>query len=476
MSRINTNVQSLTAQRGLSKAQMQLSTTLNRLSTGLRITRGADDPAGLIASEQLRSEISGVTQAIDNSQRASNVVATAEGSLAEVANLLLNIKDMIVEAANTGALSKDEIDANQLQVESAIESITRISNTTSFAGLKLLDGSLDYVTSGVDNSSIDALRINQANFGTQADIPVNVDVLASAKQAELIYNGTTLSGAVTLEVTGNEGTDTLSFAASTPVSAVLAAVNTISDVTGVTATLVSGGSGISFKSTGYGSRQFVSVQAQGNSGTFTVVDSTGAARTRSAGTDATATINGTLATADGLNLKLNTTNLDVELTLDSGFGTGTTSFAITEGGSLFQLGGKVKANQQVNIGIQSVAANKLGNQDIGYLSDIVGRGPGNLTTEGGPATASKIVEEAIKQVSVLRGRLGAFEKNTLDTNVNSLSITLENVTAAESSIRDADFAEETSNLTRAQILTQAGTSVLATANSSPQAVLSLLGR
>jgi flagellin len=475
MSRINTNVQSLTAQRGLSKSQNALSTTLNRLSTGLKITRGADDPAGLIASEQLRSEISGISQAIDNSQRASNVIATAEGSLAEVASLLLNIKDMIVEAANTGALSREEIEANQLQVESAIESITRISNTTSFAGLKLLDGSLDYVTSGVDNASIDSLRINQANFGTQANIPVNVEVLASAKQAELIYNGTTLSSAVTLEITGTEGTDTLSFAVSTPVSAVMAAVNSISDVTGVTASLVSGGSGVSFSSVGFGSRSFVSVQAQGTSGTFSTVDSAGAARSRADGVDATATINGTLATSDGLNLKLNTTNLDVELTLDSAFGAGATSFAVTEGGSLFQLGGKVKANQQVNIGIQSVAASKLGNQDIGYLSDIVGRGIANLTTDAGPAAASRIVEEAIRQVSILRGRLGAFEKNTLDTNVNSLSITLENVTAAESSIRDADFAEETSNLTRAQILTQAGTSVLATANSSPQTVLSLLG-
>src|SRR5687767_8923103 len=159
MARINTNVSSLTAQRGLAKSQKALGDTLRRLSSGLRINRGADDPAGLIASETLRSEISGVNQAIDNSSRASNVIATAEGALQEVASLLLNIKDLIVEAANTGALSPDEIAANQLQIDSAVESITRISNTTTFAGLHLINGSLDYITSGVDTTAIQALHV-----------------------------------------------------------------------------------------------------------------------------------------------------------------------------------------------------------------------------------------------------------------------------------------------------------------------------
>src|SRR5207248_8312086 len=154
MARINTNVASLTAQRGLAKTQRTLNDTLQRLSTGLRINRGADDPAGLIASEGLRSEIAGINQAIDNSQRASNVISTAEGSLNEVASLLLNVKNLVVQAANSGALSSDEIAANQLQVDSAVQSITRISDTTTFAGLKLIDGSLDYITSGVHTSAV----------------------------------------------------------------------------------------------------------------------------------------------------------------------------------------------------------------------------------------------------------------------------------------------------------------------------------
>ncbi len=114
-----------------------------------------------------------------------------------------------------------------------------------------------------------------------------------------------------------------------------------------------------------------------------------------------------------------------------------------------------------------------GNSDVGFLNQIVTGGAATLVG-GKSATAEQIVEAAISQVSILHGRLGAFEQNTLNTNVDSLNVALENVTASESQITDANFAQETANLTRAQILVQAGTSVLSTANSTPQSVLSLL--
>lgn len=476
MARINTNVASLTAQRGLANSQKTLADTLQRLSSGLRINRGADDPAGLIASEGLRSEIAGITQAIDNSQRANNVISTTEGALNEVASLLLNIKSLVVQAANSGALSPDEVSANQLQVDSAVESITRISNTTTFAGLHLLNGQLDYITSGVNTTDIGALHINQANFGTNAMIPVNIDVITSAKTADLEFRNSSIASSVTLELTGNDGVQVLTFTSGTTASAIAYAVNRSSDATGVKAELINSAnaqSGIKFESTGYGSRNYVSVTAQ--SGSFSTTDSQGITRNREVGGDAVATINGALTVGDGLNLKLNTTTLDMDITLSDKFGAGQSSFAITGGGAKFQLGPQVTSNQQVNIGIGSVAASKLGDRDVGFLSDLITGGTATLVA-GKAQEASKIIERAINQVAVLRGRLGAFEKNTLDTNQNSLSIALENVTSSESSIRDADFAQETANLTRAQILTQAGTSVLATANSTPQSVLSLLGR
>src|SRR3954447_21773925 len=236
MARINTNVSSLTAQRGLQKSQKGLSDTLQRLSSGLRINRGADDPAGLIASEGLRSEIAGITQAIDNSSRASNVISTAEGALSEVASLLLNVKDLVVEAANSGALSPEEIKANQLQVDSAVESITRISNTTTFAGLKLLDGSLNYLTSGVDTNSVKALDITAANFGTATSLPVQINVITSAQTADLEFQASSIAQSVTFEIAGNEGVDVLTFTSGTTASAISFAINRISDSTGVTAT------------------------------------------------------------------------------------------------------------------------------------------------------------------------------------------------------------------------------------------------
>src|SRR5438552_1518363 len=281
MARINTNVSSLTAQRGLARSQRTLSDTLQRLSSGLRINRGADDPAGLIASEGLRSEIAGINQAVDNSQRASNVISTTEGALGEVASMLLNIKSLVVQAANSGALSPDEISANQLQVDSAVESITRISNTTTFAGLHLLNGGLDYITSGVHTSAVQALHIHQANFGTQTNIPVQIDVVTSAKTADLQFRNSAIASSVTLEVTGNDGVQVLTFTSGTAASAIAFAVHRISDSTGVQASLINSAnavSGITFQSTGYGSRNFVSVTTQ--AGVFSTVDTAGAAKTR----------------------------------------------------------------------------------------------------------------------------------------------------------------------------------------------------
>ncbi|MBN1492221.1 MAG: flagellin [Phycisphaerae bacterium] len=479
MARINTNVPALVAQTRLRRSQRDLQVSLERLSSGLRINRGADDPAGLIASENLRSEIAGVTQAIDNSQRAINVIATAEGALNEVAALLVDVQGLIVQAANEGALSDEEIRANQLQIDSAVESITRIANTTSFAGRRLLDGSLNYVTSGVLPAAIDTLHVHGAQFGTQTNVPVGVVVTQSAQKAQLQFRQSAVAAAVTVEVRGNAGAVTLVFNASTTPAQIVQAVNIASDATGVTAALINAGnpaSGVVFTSAGYGAKSYVAVEALPGpgSGSFATTNTTGVADTRDEGQDAEASINGARATGDGLDLVLNTTTLDLSLTLDEAFGIGSTNFAITAGGALFQLGPRVDTNQQTNVGIQSVAASRLGNGVVGFLSEIV-EGGGKSLVDGKARESSEIVNEAIRQISVLRGRLGAFEKNTLQTNINQLQITHENLTASESVIRDTDFAAETSLLTRNQILIQAGTSVLALANSTPQSVLALLG-
>jgi len=475
MARINTNVGAITTQRHLNKAYASLSETIQRLASGLRINRGADDPAGLIVSERLRTEVEAVNQAILNTQRASNIIATTEGALNEVARLLTDIQDLIVGAANEGAFSDDEIQANQLQVDSAIASITRIANTTTFAGRHLLNGSLDYITSGVNNAQIDALAINGVQFGTQSYIPVNIEVTTSAQLAQLFFANGTVAADVTIEVAGNLGVTTLNFAATTSAAQMVQAINLVSDATGVSATLSSNPtSGFTMSSQFLGSKQFVSIQALPGGGSFDVQDADGITTNRDIGRDAVGLVNGAQSMGDGNSLTFKTAVLDMQVTLNRSFGLGSTSFAITEGGALFQVGPEVNTNLQVNIGVQSMAASRLGNTDLGFLSQVQSDGDYSLI-RGEYGQAQKIVKEAIRQVSVLRGRLGAFERNTLDANVSQLGITMENLMAAESSIRDADFAVETANLTRSQVLVASGGAVLAIANQTPQMVLQLLG-
>lgn len=477
MARINTNVPALVAQANLRRAHSGLDTVLERLSTGLKINRGADDPAGLIVSENLRSEIVNVNQAIENSQRASNIVATTEGALNEVASLLVDINELILEAANEGALSDAEIKANQLQIDSAIESITRIANSTTFAGRTLLNGQLDYVTSGVQFADLTNVSVTGAKFGTRSSIPVEVSVTQSAQKAELQFRTSAVGSRATIELRGNTGVTNLTFEAGATASGIIAAVNAVSDATGVEAVFINDAnpaSGVAFRSIEYGSDQFVAIRPLGGDA-FTVTDVDGSARTDDEGRDVEATINGSLVVGEGLNVQFNSLTLDLELSLQEDFAVSAVSrFDITGGGATFQLGGEINSNQQEGLGVQSIAASRLGDNTVGFLSQIVTGGESSLVA-GEPRKAADIVSQALLQVSQLRGRLGAFERNTLQTNINQLQITVENLTAAESTIRDTDFAEATSELTRSQILVNAGTSVLALANASPQSVLSLLG-
>ena len=245
-------------------------------------------------------------------------------------------------------------------------------------------------------------------------------------------------------------------------------MNQLTTATGVSA--IVSGTALVFNSVGYGSSQFVTVRSV--SGNFTT------SATTDHGVDATVLINGSAADVDGTTASLRTSNLDLSVTLDSSFANMTsashsTQFDVSGGGAKFQIGSKVNRNGQINIGIQSVATSRLGDNVLGFLSSLAS-GQTNSLVGGNTLQAQKVVDKAISQVAFVRGRLGALQKNVLETNVNSLGVALENVTASESAIRDADFAKETAALTRAQILTQANTSVLSQANASPQNVLSLL--
>jgi len=470
MSRINTNIQSMIASRVLANQNSRLNMSLERLSTGLRINTGKDDPAGLIASEALRAERVALGAAINNISRANNVIATAEGALDEVNNLLTELEDLVDRSANEAAISVDERNANQLQIDSILESINRISNSTAFQGRKLLTGDLDYTTSGVTAANLADVRINSARIPNGGSRNVAVEVTQSAQLAGLVYAGAaTGAGTTTLEIAGNTGTEILSFASGTAISAVAAAINQSTDLTGVSASFTA--SALTLNSTEYGSSRFVSVDVI--DGTFAIVGG----NNRDTGQDAGVTINGAVAAVDGLRAQIQTSTLAAEITLTSTFGTtvgSNDSFAITGGGANFMIAPKVDQNGLASLGITSVGTGSLGTNTNGFLSSLAS-GQTNALSTGNYDAAQRIIRDSQTQISRLRGRLGAFQKDTLETTANALTITLENTTAAESTIRDTDFAESTSNLTRSQILVQSATTVLRLANAQPQQVLALLG-
>lgn len=467
MSRINTNVNSLIAQRALARNTESTSQSLQRLSTGLQINSGKDDPAGLIASEDLRQEQTGITTAISNAQRAGNVIGTAEGGLSEVSGLLNQLQGLVGQSANSGGLTTDEIAANQSQVDTILSTINRIAGSTNFNGEKLLNGNLGYTTSGVVGANVNALQVNAALLPANAATNIVIGVTQSAQTATVGYAGGALVAAnnVTLEISGIAGTQQVSVAGGSTVANIISAVNTVKSATGVSAT--ASGTALRLDSTSFGSKQFVNLKTV--SGTFVPT------ATSASGRDAKVTVNGAAAQVDGLSAKLSTSNFDLSFNVGSAINTstGTTSFYITGGGAQFALGSRVTETDKAAIGISSVTTGSLGDSVNGFLSSLAS-GQANQLSSKSLTGAQSIISEAVKQVSTLRGRLGAFQKFTIGSTVNNLGVAYENASAAESAIRDTDFASQTAALTRSQILSQAATTVLSQANSSPQQALKLL--
>jgi len=522
MSRINTNVASQIAQRVLSYNNTALNHTLERLSTGLRINRGKDDPAGLIASENLRAEKTAIETSINNAERADQVVNIAEGGLDEIGALLNEVQALVTQTANSAGLSKEEKEANQLQIDSILQTIDRVAAATSFQGVKLLNGNFDFQTNNI-SAAVSAFKVNGAKLGFGETRDVDVVVTASAQVAgfflSLGANNLNLGGSgsadgadeqFVLEIAGALGSRELSFASGTSLAAVVAAINSFTDVTGVAAS-VSGTTGIRLESTEYGSDEFVSVKMV-NAGSIGTASNIGIYNLQAAdaeaadtsthvdfdavaaqngvtdsGQDVSATINGIIATTKGTIARINTDFLDVEVNLlyDPSASTANaarlgaiSAFEITGGGADFQLAPRVDIAGKVSLGIQNVAVREIGRIDDGtsvsFLSDLASGKSLNLV-DGDLGMAQQVIERAIRDVSSLRGRLGAFQQNTVGATIRSLNVALENTTAAESIVRDADFASETASLTRAQILVSSATNILAIANAQPQNALQLLG-
>ncbi len=470
MSRINTNISALISARVLGANNQKLNKTLERLSTGYRINRGSDDPAGLIASERLRGEKSAIQSAMANAERASGIVSTAEGALAEVSNKLVEMQELVAGAASSGGLTTEEIAANQTQIDGIITSINRIASETSFNGDKLLDGSKGFRTTNT-GGTVNNVSVNMAKGIEAADLTVDVEVVTAAAKADGGAVEDVDAGgdgeSVTYEITGSKGSATVTVGHGTAAADLADAINALSSVTGVIA------SGTELVSKHFGADEFVRVEVV--SGTNDAGLTAGLDTTDS-GSDAVVTINDVVASVDGYEASVRTETLDINFTMtDDLVDTDANTEEITVeagGGATFLLSPNIGLSGKETIGINAVQAYRLGDESIGTLADIASGKSKDLTTDA--EDAQKIVAAAIEQVATMRGRLGSFLNNTVDTTINSLGITSENIAAAESVIRDTDFAEATAELTRNQVLVQAANSVLGIAASTPQTVLGLL--
>ncbi len=470
--RVKNNVASVNALRNLSRNQDALAKSLERLASGQKINRGADSPAGLIISENLRSQVAGIEQAITNSEFSISMVQTAEGALTEVNNLLIQMRQLALAAANEGANDTNSLLALQNQIRNGLESIDRVSASTQFGNKTLLDGSRGI--SGVSNdpnitfvgATVDTRSSPVQGFPVDVtQVPVKAQVASEftdSQAEELILSIS--EGGKTITVVGGEEETAESFAGklAKEIDAANLDLEVIFD---------SDAESLLVRHKEFGSRHSFQVTTSKADVLVEQADETTAIEN---GADVVGTINGEAATGDGQILTGNAGNrftdgLSILFDGDQIGQFGTVSVA--QNALVFQIG--PNPGQRVSVALDSTTSSALArgvSNESGFksLADI------NITTARGAEDAINFVDAAINQVSEIRGELGAFQKNSLESNVSTLRITAENLIAAESSIRDTDIAQELAEFTKSQILTQTAAAATAQANSLPSPALRLL--
>lgn len=466
---IANNVTSLNAQNNLNRANTQLTKSVERLSSGLKVNRGADGPAALVISEKQRAQIVGLRQAIDNTEKAVSLVQTAEGALGEINSLLLKIRALAVDSANTGINDDDALSANQAEIDNALDTIDRIANNTQFQTKKLLDGSAGI--NGVPNDG--DIAFLEATTDTSAGA-YNVLVTTAAEKAT-VSNGTAQTSALAAAEILTVNGVAISLNAGLSQAQVIDRINEFSAQTGVTAENNAGNTRL--YTTNYGTDASISVVSD----TAAAANSSGFGTTvlSDNGVDVAGTIDGVAATGKGNVLEATSglaQGLKVQVGEDPTNSTASVTGAqgavtVSVNSLIFQIG--PNAFQTADFAIDRVNPSSLGigvaGNQFSHLGEL------NVTSGSGAHDALAVVDAAIDDITTLRGRLGAFQQNTLSATANNLRATLENTVNAESVIRDTDFAEEIAKFTQQQVLVQAGTAVLGNANQLPQLILTLLG-
>tara|TARA_R110000822_G_scaffold19219_5_gene62831 strand:+ start:69 stop:1523 length:1455 start_codon:yes stop_codon:yes gene_type:complete len=480
---VNTNVASLNAQRNLGGSSSALQTSLERLSSGSRINSAKDDAAGLQISNRLTSQINGLGVAVKNANDGISIAQTAEGALQESTNILQRMRDLSLQAAN-GSNGDSERNALQAEVSQLQQELTRIGDTTRFGSQNILDGSFGTKDFQVGAQANETIKISLADsratsLGSQklvADGTVTGNVVTAA--SGVVVNGVTAE--TDLSITTNAGSATnIGYAVNSGADDIASAINSAASGVGVTATAtnsttlsgLSAAGAISF--TLNGSAISASVA---NPSDLTALKSAINGVASSTGITAEFSTNGdksslTFSTTDGRNINLQDFASDAGATESVSFG-GTT---LTEGTAVSAVKtGTVELSSSkgqivtatANADVFAVAGTN--NSSFSSISDV------NISTQSGAQSALSVIDAAIGQIDSQRADLGAIQ-NRFESTISNLQSVSENVSAARGRIQDTDFAAETANLTKNQILQQAGTSILAQANQLPQAVLSLLG-
>lgn len=465
---INTNVMSLNAQRNLNTSSKDLATSLQRLSSGMRINSAKDDAAGLAIANRMTAQINGLNQAARNANDGISLAQTAEGAMGTITGSLQRIRELSIQSANATNSSTDRA-ALQAEASQLIAEIDRIASTTSFNGVKVLDGTF---------------TAQQFQVGANAGETITVSSIASARTNDLgtSYSASVTGGAIqsTTAIAAGDliinGTDVGALA--TPDAKDLAAqINALS--TGVTATAnattYTGAAATAFTATTDDIADGDLTINGTNVGAVTAAGSAAAQATAianaitgvSATTGVTATVTGAgsdqvlLTAADGRNITVGqsgtATTARTGLTADTY--EGTVDLASSDTIILTSTGTIGNAGFTAGTTAKSAGGTAVSNLDI--------------STVAGANTAITSIDAALDQINSSRADLGAVQSR-FEAVVSNLSVTAENVSAARSRIQDADFAAETAALTRGQILQQAGVSILSQANSQPQLVLSLL--
>ena len=494
---INTNLSSLNSQRNLNASQNSLTTSLQRLSSGLRINSAKDDAAGLAISERMSSQIRGNDQAARNANDGISLAQTAEGDLGQISSNLQRIRELAVQSANGSNSASDRASLNN-EATSLIAEIDRVASSSSFNGLKLLDGSFTAQSFqvGANGTSNDRIAISAISSAKASSLGVGSGSSYATTQAGTAAVTTNALAAGDLVINGyNVGasaSDGVSFAnGSASGIAKAAAINAVTSQTGVTAT-VAASAAAGTTVTGAGASTAIAagdIKINGvDIGALSAASSVAergaqvaaAVNAKASQTGVTATFNTStgavaLSAADGRNITIDkkagtSTDAVTGLTVSA-----TTAAAVATNASTISLSSSTSAGITIGKGANDGAA--ASSLTAGYTAASASAGAGvsslDLTTAAGAQAALTTLDSALANVNSSRASLGAYQ-NRFSSVVNSLQTTSENLAASRSRIQDTDFAHETASLTRGQILQQAGTAMLAQANSLPNGVLALL--